>query len=64
MSEKLGEVRDDEDTEIGVYREADGSVALWAPDIGWHERFAPEARDKLRELLDRASMPGQAVPGA
>ena len=60
----LGSVADEDDTEVKVYREATGAVVLWAPDIGWSERFEAPARDKLRELLDRAAMPGQPLPQA
>lgn len=58
----LGSIEDDQEVEVKVYREADGSVVLWAPDIGWSERFEPAERDKLRELLDRAATPGQVPP--
>jgi hypothetical protein len=58
-SVKLGTVEDEDGFEVEVHREADGAVVLWAPAISYHERFTPAARDKLRELLDRAAMPGQ-----
>ena len=49
---------------IEVYCAGDGTVTLQAPDTEWSAEFPPAARDELRELLDRAAMPGQPLPQA
>ena len=61
---ELGKVADDEGNDVVVYRDTDGSVVLWEPDNGHTLTFPPAARDQLRELLDRAAMPGQDAAGA
>lgn len=54
----LGSVRDPENDEITVFADGDGTVSLrW--EFGADMVFGPVARDQLRELLDRAAMPGQ-----
>ena len=62
---KLGTVTDEESGRSwDVSRYPDGSVLLWQPNILYGLRFVPAERDALRELLDRAAMPGQDAAGA
>jgi hypothetical protein len=57
---RLGVITDTCDREVTVFRHDAGDVRL----IGQEDalEFEPAQRDRLRELLDRAAMPGQ--PGA
>ena len=56
----LGVVNDGEGDEIRVYADAGGTVSLdW--DRGHLMVLGRTARDQLRDLLDRAAMPGQAT---
>lgn len=48
--------------ELEVWRRTDGTVSLDVPGLDDGLFIEPAGRDKLRELLDRAAMPGQ--PGA
>lgn len=51
--------------DIHVWAHADGRVSLEQPDHeGCDVILSPAERDKLRELLDRAAMPGQPAPCA
>lgn len=55
----LGVITDPEGDEIEVSADADGTVSLeW--EFGAAMVLGRVARDELRELLDRAAMPGQA----
>ena len=58
----LGIVLDADTDPVEVYADADGVVVLrW--EHGTDMVFGRTGRDRLRELLDRAAMPGQ-VPDA
>ena len=54
---RLGVITDTCDREVTVFRHDAGDVRL----IGQEDalEFEPAQRDRLRELLDRAAMPGQ-----
>jgi hypothetical protein len=59
----LGTVVDADGDEIEVSADADGTVTLeW--EHGSAMVLGRVARDQLRELLDRAAMPGQAEANA
>lgn len=51
---------------VDVWRRRDGAVSLDVPGLDDGVFLEPEARDKLRELLDRTAMPdgAEAHPGA
>jgi hypothetical protein len=54
----LGTVLDADADPVHVYADADGVVVLrW--EHGTDMVLGRTARDKLREMLDRAAMPGQ-----
>lgn len=58
----LGTVLDADTDPVEVLSDQDGTVTLrW--DHGTDMVFGRTGRDKLRELLDRAAMPGQAPAG-
>ena len=55
----LGRIADADGDKIEVYADGDGTVSLeW--EHGCAKILGRVARDQLRELLDRAAMPGQS----
>lgn len=56
----LGSVPDAEGGTIDVHREDDGAVWLHWRGSARVSTLEPGPRDQLRELLDRAAMPGQS----
>jgi hypothetical protein len=58
----LGVIADADGDEIEISADGDGTATLeW--EHGSAMVLGPVARDRLRELLDRAAMPGQPAPG-
>ena len=60
---ELGIIETAEGPDVKVFREIDGAVVFWEPDTGHTQTLDPAERDRLREILDRAAMPGQ-VPAS
>lgn len=46
---------------LDVYAGPDATVHLYEPESGLSFAFSDYGADELRELLDRAAMPGQAA---
>jgi hypothetical protein len=58
---ELGIIETAEGPDVKVFVEPDGTVVFWEPDTGHTQTLDTAGRDKLRELLDRAAMPGQPL---
>lgn len=57
----VGAIDDLPGCDLEVHVRRDGMIALELGD--WNVDLSPARRDKLRELLDRAAMPGQPADG-
>jgi hypothetical protein len=60
----LGTVLDADTDPVEVYADTWCDVVILRWEHGTDMVFGRTGRDKLRELLDRAAMPGQEVHGA
>jgi hypothetical protein len=47
---------------LDVFAGPDATVTLYEPESGTDFTFSDYGADELREMLDRAAMPGQVTP--